>query len=249
VLVRERLIVLLSLALIVIVCVLAMIRSGDALMMGDAERGSFGYAVLFFLMWWTMMMAMMLPSAAPAILTFAGIRSRLGGKQMGSTAEFSSGYAAVWTGFSLAAALVHLAFERLVPFTGMMAITSLRIGGVLLILVGAYQLTPLKGACLRKCQAPLFFLARNWRSGHLAAFLMGAQHGLYCLGCCWVLMAVLFYGGVMELSWILGLALYVLAEKLLPPRWPLHRLSGALLIAWGLLILAKAQIAAAGAAT
>jgi predicted metal-binding membrane protein len=118
-----------------------------------------------------------------------------------------------------------------------MAVTSRAVGGVLLIAAGIYQLTPLKAACLRKCQTPLFFLARNWRSGRLAAFRMGAHHGIYCLGCCWVLMALLFYGGVMELSWILGLALYVLAEKLLPPGWFVRRLSGAILIVWGIAIL------------
>jgi predicted metal-binding membrane protein len=230
ILARERIIVLAALAIIVVVSGLAMIRAGDALMMGG--QGSLAYAALIFVMWWTMMMAMMLPSAAPAILTFGAINRRLRGS--GSVGEFALGYAAVWTLFSLAATLIHLGFERLVPMTGMMAVTSRGVGAALLIAAGIYQFTPLKAVCLKKCQTPLFFFARNWRSGHLAPLRMGIHHGLYCLGCCWVLMAVLFYGGVMELDWILALALYVLAEKLIPPRWPLRQMSGLILVGWGL---------------
>jgi len=231
---RERLIVLAGLAIIVLFSGRAMIHTGDVLMMGG--QGSFAYAILVFVMWWMMMIAMMLPSASPAILTFAAINEKLEGR--GSPAEFALGYALVWTAFSLAAALIHLVFEKLVPFTGMMAVTSRSVGAGLLVIAGLYQLTPFKGSCLQKCQAPLFFLARNWQKGRYAALRMGTHHGLYCLGCCWVLMAVLLYGGVMELDWILGLALYVLAEKVLPPRWPLRYLSGAVLIFWGMVILA-----------
>ena len=103
-----------------------------------------------------------------------------------------------------------------------------------LIAAGLYQLSPLKQACLRKCQTPLMFFARNWRKGYGGALRMGLSHGLYCLGCCWVLMGLLFYGGVMELRWIVGLALYVAAEKLLPPSAQLSRFMGILLIGWGL---------------
>jgi len=235
-LLRERLVVLAALAIIIVISGWAMIRTGDTLMMGG--QGSLAYAALLFLMWWLMMMAMMLPSAAPSILTFTAINRKLKGG--GSTGEFAAGHGAVWTAFSLAAALIHLAFERFVPFTGMMAVTSRGIGAGLLMAAGAYQLTPLKGACLRKCRTPLFFLARNWKSGRLAALWMGIHHGLYCLGCCWALMAVLFYGGVMELNWSAGLALYVLAEKLLPARFPLRNLSGIILIAWGIAVLGLA---------
>jgi len=238
-LVRERAVVLIALVIVVIVSVLAMMRTGDMLMMG--RYGALAYAVLLFLMWWTMMMAMMLPSAAPAILTFASINERLTGR--GTVAEFTLGYGLVWTLFSLMAAALHLIFETFVPFTGMMAVTSRTAGGILLIAAGLYQVTPLKAACLRHCQAPVFFLARHWRAGRAGALAMGLHHGLYCLGCCWVLMAVLFYGGVMELSWIAGLALYVLAEKLIPAHWPMRHLSGAVLILWGAVVLVRTWIA------
>ena len=115
----------------------------------------------------------------------------------------------------------------------MMAVTSAVIGGGLLVAAGLYQMSPLKSACLRKCQTPLMFFARNWRKGYLGALRMGLSHGLYCLGCCWVLMGLLFYGGVMELRWIVGLALYVAAEKLIPAGNRLSRFTGILLIGWG----------------
>ena len=115
----------------------------------------------------------------------------------------------------------------------MMAVVSEVLGGSLLIAAGLYQLSPLKSACLRKCQAPLTFFANNWRKGSLGAFRMGLSHGLFCLGCCWVLMGLLFYGGVMELRWIVGLALYVAAEKLIPVGNRLSRFTGILLIGWG----------------
>ena len=115
----------------------------------------------------------------------------------------------------------------------MMAVTSTALGGGLLIAAGLYQMSPLKYACLRKCQTPLMFFARNWRKGYLGALRMGLSHGLYCLGCCWVLMGLLFYGGVMELRWIVGLALYVAAEKLIPAGTWLSRFTGILLIGWG----------------
>jgi predicted metal-binding membrane protein len=116
----------------------------------------------------------------------------------------------------------------------MMAVISTTLGAALLIAAGLYQLSPLKQACLRKCQTPLMFFARNWRKGYGGALHMGLSHGLYCLGCCWVLMGLLFYGGVMELRWIVGLALYVAAEKLIPASTRLSRLMGIMLIGWGL---------------
>ena len=122
----------------------------------------------------------------------------------------------------------------------MMAVASATIGGALLIAAGIYQVSRLKSACLRKCQSPLMFFARNWRKGYAGAFRMGFEHGVYCLGCCWVLMGLLFYGGVMELSWIIGLALYVAAEKILPIGPWLSRASALALIGWGLWILAGA---------
>jgi predicted metal-binding membrane protein len=230
---RERGGVIVALLGVIVLSAFSMMRSGDALMMMPGGLNPAWIAILF-IMWWTMMLAMMLPSAAPAILTFGAVSRRLDGDGAAArTFSFSAGYALVWTAFSLAAVLVQIAAEPILRLNGMFATTSRVVGGVLLIAAGLYQLTPLKEACLRKCQIPLIVFARNWRPGRIGAFRMGLGHGVYCLGCCVVLMAVLFYGGVMEPLWVAGLAAYVLVEKLLPRRWHVSRLSGAILCAWG----------------
>ena len=234
---NERRVVLAALAFVTALGLWATFFTGDALMSpASPAPGTVAYAVLLFLMWWTMMLAMMLPSAAPAILIY-GALSRKFAEKGGATAPlavFVAGYAAIWTGFSAAAVALQMSVHELVPLTGMMAVTSTALGAALLIAAGLYQLSPLKQTCLRKCQTPLMFFARNWRKGSGGAVRMGLAHGLYCLGCCWVLMGLLFYGGVMELRWIVGLALYVAAEKLIPASTWLSRFVGILLIGWGL---------------
>ncbi len=115
----------------------------------------------------------------------------------------------------------------------MLASTSLVLGGVLLIGAGAWQLTPLKQACLKHCRSPLHFIAHGGRKGHFGALRMGLEHGAFCLGCCWFLMGLLFYGGVMNLYWVAGLALFVLLEKTIPVGHWLGRVTGGGLIAWG----------------
>jgi predicted metal-binding membrane protein len=240
---NERWIVLAALLLATALGLFATLRLGDRLMMPDApEPASIAYAALLFAMWWTMMMAMMLPSAAPAILTYGAMRRKFQSKGIDQPllAVFVAGYAAIWTGFSLAAVILQIATRNVLPLTGMMAVTSEIIGSLLLVGAGLYQLTPLKYACLRKCQSPFMFFARNWRQGMAGAFRMGIDHGLYCLGCCWVLMGLLFYGGVMEPLWIAGLALYVLAEKLILPLFRLPQIAGLLLVGWGVWIFAAA---------
>lgn len=234
---NERRVVLAALAVVTALGLWATFHTGDALMSpASPEPGTAAYAVLLFVMWWTMMLAMMLPSAAPAILTYAAVSRKFAQKGAATAplALFVAGYAAIWTAFSVATVAVQMAVHELVPLTGMMAVISTTLGAALLIAAGLYQLSPLKQACLRKCQAPLMFLARNWRKGYGGALRMGLSHGLYCLGCCWVLMGLLFYGGVMELRWIVGLALYVAAEKLIPASTGLSRYAGLLLIGWGL---------------
>ena len=233
---NERWIVLVGLGLVSATGLILTMWIGDGLMM-SAMRGQLGptYPVLLFLMWWTMMMAMMLPSAAPAILTFGAISRKFATQTNTLTpvAFFAAGYAAIWTGFSLVAVALQILLSGKIMVSMMMAATSSIVGGGLLIAAGIYQLSPLKSACLRKCQAPLMFLARNWRKGALGAIWMGFEHGIYCIGCCWVLMGLLFYGGVMELRWIVGLAIYVAIEKLVPAGNILSRSVGGLLIAWG----------------
>lgn len=233
---NERWIVLAGLALVAAAGLIATLRLGDMLMMPTAfVGGALVYPLLLFVMWWTMMMAMMLPSAAPAILTYGTLSRKFAEK--GSSAApltvFVAGYAAIWTGFAAVAVALQLLLSQKIALSMMMAVTSAIVGGGLLIAAGLYQLSPLKAACLRKCQTPLMFFAHNWRKGYLGALRMGLSHGLYCLGCCWVLMGLLFYGGVMELRWIVGLAVYVAAEKLIPAGNRLSRFTGILLIGWG----------------
>jgi predicted metal-binding membrane protein len=237
--INERRVVLVALAIVTALGLWATFHTGDALMAIDSSApGTVAYAVLLFIMWWTMMLAMMLPSAAPAILIYGAVsrKSSQNGATAAPLALFVAGYAAIWTGFSAVAAALQISVHDLAPMTGMMAVTSTALGAALLIAAGLYQLSPLKQACLRHCQTPLMFLARNWRKGYGGALRMGLSHGLYCLGCCWVLMGLLFYGGVMELRWIVGLALYVAAEKLIPAGTRLSRFMGIFLIGWGLWI-------------
>lgn len=234
---NERWIVVAGLALVAAVGLGATLKLGEMLMMPAASfEGSAAYWVLIFIMWWTMMMAMMLPSAAPAILTYGAMSRRFAekGASAAPVALFASGYAAIWTVFSLGVVALQVLLRDLVPLTSMMAVASAAIGGGLLIAAGIYQLTPLKFACLRRCQSPLMFFARNWRAGSTGAVRMGLSHGLYCLGCCWVLMGLLFYGGVMEPRWILGIAAYIAAEKLIPAKTQMARFAGTILVIWGL---------------
>lgn len=231
---HQRLVTIASLAAVVVICASIMQWSGDRLMMIDLSTGAILYAVLVFLMWWTMMMAMMLPSAVPALLTDAAIARKFSrGKDAAWTAvAFALGYIVIWSVFALAATVANVGLGTVIQMTPMMAIASKVIGIGLLVLAGLYQLTPMKQSCLTKCQSPLAFIPGQWRSGTAAAFERGLRHGLYCTGCCGVLMLLLFYGGVMEINWIGGLALYVLVEKLIPIHWRLHQFTGVLLLIW-----------------
>ena len=240
---HQHLIVLAALALVTVLGLWITLRTGDALMSAP-RAGTAAYAALLFIMWWTMMLAMMLPSATPAILTYGAMARRFAAKgaSAASVGIFALGYAAIWTAFSAAAMALQLSLHNLIPLTGMMAVTSSTLGGSLLIAAGLYQMSPLKYACQRKCQTPLMFFARNWRKGRLGAFRMGLSHGIYCLGCCWVLMGLLFYGGVMELAWIAGIAIYVAVEKLIPAGNRLRRFTGILLVTWGAWELGSALV-------
>ena len=241
---NERWIVLVGLGLVVIAGLTATLHVGDRLMMSQMSGGisGFSYAFLLFAMWWTMMMAMMLPSAAPAILTFAAVNRKL---QVGTGAAarltiFVSGYLLVWTGFALAIVILQLLLQTKIDLSMMMAVASSAFGGGLLVAAGIYQISPLKSACLRKCQTPLMYFTHHWKKDASGAFQMGLSHGLYCVGCCWVLMGLLFYGGVMEPRWILGLALYIAIEKLVPAGNRVSQFAGVLLIGWGLWTILRA---------
>jgi predicted metal-binding membrane protein len=201
-----------------------------------------GYAGLIFAMWWVMMVAMMLPSATPTLLLFARANrtQKIRDRPYVATGFFAAGYLAAWGGFSLLAAGLQWGLEQLDLLGPMMTATNYWLGGGILLAAGLWQLTPLKGVCLRHCRSPLSFLARQWRPGRLGAFRMGLEHGAYCLGCCWFLMGLLFFGGIMNLFWIAGLALFVLLEKTIPLGHWFSRIAGVCFAAWGMLLLVGA---------
>ena len=198
-----------------------------------------GYAVVIFFMWWVMMFGMMLPSAAPLLLLFARMmrKEKDKGAPYVPTGVFALGYVIMWAAFSAIATGAQWGLEASGLLSGIMVGTSAVLGAGLLIAAGVWQLTPWKNACLRHCRSPIGFLSAHWRPGRTGAFRMGLVHGAFCLGCCWFLMALLFYGGVMNLYWIIGLALYILVEKLLPAGTRIGQLTGVVLIAWGVVLL------------
>jgi len=179
------------------------------------------HLLLLWVMWAVMMTAMMLPSAAPMILLLGGGRGYLA----------ALGYVVVWAAFSVGATALQWLLMRLWILPPMMEVSGPAWSALLLAIAGLYQLTPLKHACLSTCQSPMAFLSRRWRSGAFGAFRMGVDHGVYCVGCCWALMALLFAGGVMNLAVIGALTLFVAFEKLLPLGVWGARVTGAALLA------------------
>ena len=186
------------------------------------------------------MIAMMTPSASPTLLLFHNLK-KMGPERDVATFNtylFLVGYLTCWGVFSLFACISQVFLEFLGLISGMMMqFKSTKLSGALLIVAGAYQFTPLKNACLEKCRSPIDFLSSNNRKGYGGSLLMGAHHGLFCLGCCWALMALLFVGGVMNLFWIIGLALYVAIEKIFKNIYWLDKVLGLLLIGVGSFLL------------
>ena len=192
---------------------------GEPMQMGANVVWSATYIALVIMMWWIMMIAMMTPSAAPTLLLFVAMKRHGKDRQNASFYGllFLFGYLLCWATFSMAATLAQWGFSEIgVLSTSMMTVNSKLFSGVILLGAGIYQFSSLKDACLKHCRSPAYFLSENKRTGKIGAILMGAHHGIYCLGCCWALMALLFVGGVMNLYWIIGLAIYVLIEKLIP---------------------------------
>ena len=204
------------------------------------NRWSISMAMSMVLMWWLMMIAMMTPSAAPTLLLFHNLKKigSEGKKALSYTYLFLFGYLIIWAIFSLIACIIHKFFDTSsITDAAMMQLKSVQFSGILLITAGVYQFTPLKNACLEKCRTPIDFLSSNNRKGAKGSFIMGAHHGLFCLGCCWALMALLFVGGVMNLFWITGLALYVLIEKIIIKAGWLDKIMGLILIFFGTSLL------------
>jgi predicted metal-binding membrane protein len=193
-------------------------------------------AVLTFAMWVVMMIGMMAGTAAPVLLLFAAGNTRRGERGASlAVLLFGLGYLAVWTGFSALATLAQWALHRAAMLSPAMAASSPKLAGVILIAAGAYQLTSWKSACLAHCRSPLGFLMTNWREGKLGALRMGSYHGVYCLGCCWALMCVLFAVGVMNLVWVALLTGFVLIEKIGPAGAVAARVAGAAMVVRGIL--------------
>ncbi|HUS23508.1 MAG TPA: DUF2182 domain-containing protein [Candidatus Binatia bacterium] len=191
------------------------------------------YFAQIFLMWAVMMLGMMLPSAAPAILLFARAIRGNGAAGQRVTA-FIAGYALAWSAFSLAATVAQWALAQAALLSPMMQLSQPALGSALLVAAGLYQWSAAKAQCLARCRAPFEFITRHFRPGVTGALRLGAQHGLYCVGCCWALMLLLFAGGVMSLAWIGAISLFVLLEKLAPHGAQGGRLSGAVLILLGI---------------
>ncbi len=191
-----------------------------------------------FGMWATMMIGMMTPTAAPALLLFDGMQKNSDGNEgRNKVLLFGLGYIVVWIAFSALAALAQGTLHERAILSMSMATTSTRLSGWILVLAGAYQLTPFKTACLRQCRTPLGFLMTNWRDGKRGALMMGLKHGKYCLGCCWAMMLVLFVVGVMNLAWVAALTALILLEKFGSTGVLLSRAVGA-----GMIILGIAAI-------
>ena len=250
---RDRALVVVALATLsilswVYLVVLARdMAAGDMSLMGmggrmDAMKSGMGQTmhawtsttfVLMAVMWWVMMVGMMVPSAAPMILLFAKVaRKQARDENPGLRVTlFTCAYLLIWAAFSVAATLAQWGLTEAALVSTMMVGTSRWLTIGLLLACGGYQLSPLKQACLGKCRSPLSFLMSKWLPGDIGALKMGLSHGAYCLGCCWLLMALLFVGGVMNLFWVALIAILVLAEKVLPNGDLFGKLGGIIMLA------------------
>jgi len=194
--------------------------------------------LLTFVMWAIMMVAMMVPSATPMVLLFAATerKRREERSPVGITALFLLGYLLVWSAYSMGATVLQWGLHSAALLSPMMVSTSDVLGGALLVGAGTFQLTPLKEACLHHCRTPLHFFMGEWRAGARGALVMGMKHGGYCVGCCWILMALLFVAGVMNLLWVAGITILVLVERVAPRGDVIGRATGVLFIVAGLVL-------------
>jgi predicted metal-binding membrane protein len=232
---RDRILPALALFAVAALAWVALVRLRHAMAMPAMHGWDPADVALLFLMWAVMMVAMMLPSATPMILLVASVqrRRRERGSPSAPPAIFVAGYLLVWTGFSAAAALAQTGLHQAALLSPAMATTSPVLGGLLLVTAGLYQWLPAKAACLGRCRSPLGFLGSEWREGAVGALVMGVRHGVFCVGCCWALMTLLFVAGVMNLAWIAAIGGLVLLEKVAPAGPWIGRVGGLALAAWG----------------
>ena len=235
---RGRAVTLAGLAVLSLLAWLTLLSGGGMEPMSGMAMPMSPSFPLVVAMWWVMMIAMMLPSAASMLLLFARVnrKDKKAGAALAPTAMFAAGYVLAWGGFSAVATTLQWGLESARLLSPMLVTTSHWLGAGILVSAGLWQLTPLKAVCLRHCRTPLGFLIGRWRSGRLGALRMGLEHGAYCLGCCWFLMALLFFGGVMNLYWIVGLAVFVLLEKTIPHGHWLGSVAGVALVSWGFVL-------------
>jgi predicted metal-binding membrane protein len=247
---RDRLVVLAGLGGVTVLAWLYLILLAAGMVDGPGAMGeamanarpipwTAGDFALMVMMWSVMMVGMMLPGATPMILLFAMInrKKREAGYPFVPTGAFALGYAGAWTAFSLFATILQWALHSAALLSPMLVSTSAVLAGALFIAAGAYQLTPLKHACLKNCRSPVHFIMTRWRSGAGGALRMGLEHGAYCVGCCWFLMGLLFVLGVMNLLWVAALTILVLVEKAAPHGEWTARISGVAMLAAGLYLL------------
>lgn len=196
-------------------------------------------APLFLGMWVAMMVAMMFPTAGPMILMFARISAgkRQHGQAFVPTWIFVAAYLLVWTVFGVLAYVAAVGVDRLASQAMAWRDNAARLSGVVIVLAGVYQLTPLKHICLSKCRTPLAFILGSWRDGHAGAFRMGLEHGAYCLGCCWLLFVILFPLGVMNVAAMVLLTALIFAEKSLTLGRPIAQAAGVALVAYGTIVV------------
>ena len=242
----ERLPVLLALAGVTAIAWLYLFIARQDMDMPMAMEGMPDMAMPFavpwvFAMWWGLLLGITLRCSAPLLLREATLqrRKRERDEPYVPTAMFVAGYLIVWGAFSIAATAAQWSLQQSALLSPMLALESPVWGGVLFILAGIYQLTPFKYACLSHCRSPFAFVLNHWRDGWIGALRMGASHGLYCLGCCWVLMALLFAVGVMNLVWVAAIAAFVFAEKLLPRGIWVGRIGGGAMAALGVWLLVQ----------
>ncbi len=211
---------------------MGMSKSGSMMQIPTWSAGYFG---MMFLMWAIMMVGMMLPSVTPTVLIYSAIarKSASAGTPIAPISAFVSGYLVMWIVFSLIATTAQWGLDRAALLSPMMVSNSAGLGAFLMITAGVYQWLPIKDKCLQQCRSPAEFISRHWRKGRVGAFQMGLSHGVFCLGCCWLLMSLLFVGGVMNLLWIATITLFVLFEKILPLGKLGGRLVGIGMIATG----------------
>jgi predicted metal-binding membrane protein len=221
-----------------------MAASAAGMVMRPAFEPWSGPEFLFTLVMWTVMMiGMMTPSVAPIVLLYVlvGRQAVKTGKQFPSTAWFVGGYLLVWTVFSFVATTAQWALERAAVLTPSMATASALVGGIVLIVSGVYQWTSLKDKCLRQCQSPLQFIQRNggFQRAPSGSLRLGVLHGMYCVGCCWPLMALLFVVGVMNVLWVALIAILILAEKVIQTGNLIPRSAGVFFVFIGLLLILR----------